>query len=250
MVKFLRWLTGRYVYPKRLPSGFGSNRIYVTSRSDIRLLAPGLERSGGDLFRVVNDYVEEGNTVWDIGSNLGILTFASADKVGVKGRVYSLEADPQYAAIQTRTQCSLPEGTGRVSILCAAVAGSSAILDLIIPRKGHARNHLSSVSGNSAGEAEMTKQVVTLTLDWLLDYWDAPDFMKVDVEGAEVLALSGAKKLLREIRPIIYIECSQDNSKKLTEIFKDASYSLFSINEQGKVSEIAECVFNTLAKPK
>ncbi len=42
------------------------------------------------------------------------------------------------------------------------------------------------VGGNSAGDAEMTKQVVTLSLDWLLEHWSHPNFIKIDVEGAPV----------------------------------------------------------------
>lgn len=250
IVKLLRRLTEPFLFGKKLPPEFGSHRILVTSRSDIRLLAPGLHRAGGDLFRVVGNYVSEGDTVWDIGSNLGILTFSSAVKVGPRGHVYSLEADPRYADIQSKTLRNFTANSGKVSILCAAVADRPGVLDLVIPKKGHARNHLGVVAGNSAGEAEMTKQVVTLTLDWLLDFWHAPQFVKIDVEGAEVLATQGADRLFTEIRPLCYIECSPENSETMTRFFKDRDYLLYLLTESGEEIPVEKFEFNTVVKPR
>lgn len=250
IVKIARKLTEPFLFYKELPSDFQRQKILVTSRSDIRLLAPGLERSAGDLLCVVRKYVPLNGVVWDIGSNLGILTFCSALKVGKGGSVFSLEADPRYADIQTRTLRGFTKKAGQVSILCAAVADQSGILDLIIPKKGHSRNHLSAVGGNDAGEADMTKQVLTLTLDWLLQYWTAPNFIKIDVEGAELLAVIGAEKLFSEMRPIGYIECSRENSEALTNFFKKHDYQLFSLDALGEEKSIEEFAFNTIVKPK
>lgn len=249
-IDIVRTLTGPFLFNKTLPSDFNRGKIIVTSRSDIRLLAPGLEQSAGDLFRVVRKYVSSNDVVWDIGSNLGILTFCSAIKVGKSGHVFSLEADPRYADIQSRTLRSFTDKAGKISILCAAVADRPGILDLVIPKKGHARNHLSVVAGNSAGEADMTKQVLTLTLDWLLEYWRPPNFVKIDVEGAELLAVNGGQKLFSEIRPVCYIECSQDNSAAMTRFFKEHHYALFYLDARGEEKSIDRFAFNTIVVPK
>lgn len=250
LIKIARAITGPFVFRKTLPRSFGRQKIYVSSRADIRLLAPGLHKSAGDLFMVVNNYVSPGSVVWDIGSNLGILSFCSASKVGTNGKVYSLEADPRYADIQSKTLRSLSSEMGKMSILCAAVANRSGILDLIIPKKGHARNHLSIVEGNSAGEADMTKQVVTLTLDWLLEHWSPPNFIKIDVEGAELLAIEGAKKLFSEVRPIGYIECSAANAESLTNFFTALDYDLFRLGSAGEEIPTNSFAFNTIVKPR
>lgn len=250
LVKFARHLTEPFLYRKTLPTEFGKERILVTSRSDIRFLTPGLERAAGDLFRVVNNYVSEGDTVWDIGSNLGILTFCSAVRVGMDGHVYSLEADPRYADIQTRTLRTFTKRAGQISILCAAVADKPGVLDLVIPRKGHSRNHLAVVTGNSAGEAEMTKQVLSVTLDWLLTYWRPPRFIKLDVEGAELLAVKGGDKLFGKIRPTGYIECSPEHSDLMTTFFKERRYLLYSLDRLGNETLVDRFVFNTVVKPR
>ena len=250
LVKAARAITGPFVFRKCLPRDLGGEKIYVSSRADIRLLAPGLQRSAGDLFRVVRNYVSADSVVWDIGSNLGILSFCSAAKVGPNGKVYSLEADPRYADIQSRTLRKLSSNTGKVTILCAAVANRFGILDLVIPKKGHARNHLSIVEGNSAGDADMTKQVVTLTLDSLLEHWSPPNFIKIDVEGAELLAIEGAKKLFSEVRPVGYIECSPANSRPLTDFFADLNYDLYTLDPTGAEIPTDTFAFNTIVKPR
>ncbi|MBK8095019.1 MAG: FkbM family methyltransferase [Verrucomicrobiaceae bacterium] len=244
-----RTLTGAFVFRKTLPAEFGSERLYVTSRSDIRLLVPGWKETAGDLFRVVNRYVSPGDTVWDIGSNLGILAFCAALKSGAQGLVYSLEADPRYADIQTRTRRNFTPHTAQISILCAAAADQLGILDFVIPKNGHARNHLAVVDGNAATESEMTKQVMTVTLDWLLTYWNAPQFIKIDIEGAEWLAMLGASKLITKIRPRCYIECNEENATAMTQLFVANKYLLFSLDKAGNEQPVQRFEFNTIAIP-
>jgi glycosyltransferase involved in cell wall biosynthesis len=118
VIKFVRKITSPFVFTKRLPKEFDRAKIYVTTISDIRLIAPGMERSAGDLFTVANKYVNKDDVVWDIGSNLGILSFCSAVKVTKSGHVYSLEADPRYADIQSRTLKKFTNEAGKVIILC------------------------------------------------------------------------------------------------------------------------------------
>lgn len=250
LVKLARRATGGWVWRKRLPADFGRAPVLVSSRSDIRLLAPGLERAAGDLFAVVRNCVAPGDVVWDIGSNLGILGFCAAIRSGPAGSVFSLEADPRYADIQSRTLQQFPKESAKVSILCAAVADRNGILELVIPKKGHARNHLGVVGGNSPGEAETTKQVVTLTLDWLLDHWSPPDFIKIDVEGAELLAVNGGQRLFSEHRPVGYIECSPENAAALTRFFKDRDYRLFTLGEDGREQPAEAFAFNTVVRPR
>lgn len=245
----VRAITGPIVFRKKLPRDFGSQKILVTSRSDLRLLAPGLQWSGGDLFTVVRNYVKSGQVVWDIGSNLGILSFSAAQKAGPTGSVYSLEADPRYADLQGRSARKLLSSSAPVSVLSAAIADTIGLLELVIPKNGHTQNHLSVVDWNEADDFECSKQVVTITLDFLLNYWRHPDFVKIDVEGAEVLAIQGGQILFAEVRPIAYIECSRANRGILTQFFIEKDYSLFRVDENGAEHRVEEFVFNTLVKP-
>lgn len=244
-----RTISGKLVFRKKLPHAFGRGHVNVTSRSDIRLLAPGFTRCAGDLMQVASAYIKEGSCVWDIGSNLGIFSFCASRKAGSSGRVFSLEADFFYVDLQHKTTRSLPAGYAPVSPLCAAVSDSMAILDLSIPKRGHSRNHLAIVAGNDAGETVMRKQVVSITADFLLNFWPKPDFVKVDVEGAEILFLRGATQLLQSARPQMYIEVGSSNTEEATQILKSFDYRMFSVSPDGSENAISRCEFNTIVRP-
>ncbi len=234
---------------KRLPVEFGKALINVTTRSDIRFLWPGFHRSSGDLLQVAAAYIRRGDCIWDLGSNLGIFSFCAAWKAGPPGTVFSLEPDPFYVNLQHKTITSLPAGYASIFPLCAAVANKPGILALSIPKRGQSRNHLSIVSGNDPGETELEKLVVTISADFLLDHWNPPTFVKIDVEGSELLFLQGATRLLTEIRPILYIEIADRNREIATGILSSFGYRFFTRFPNGVETEQKTCVFNTIAKP-
>jgi FkbM family methyltransferase len=247
-IRALRALTGRVVFRKTLPARFGGGHVYIAPRSDIRLLAPGWSTTSADLLRVAESYIRPGACVWDIGSNLGIFSACAAWKAGASGRVYAVEAAPAYATLQHETYRRLSSGYAPVVVLCAAVADTVGLLELAIPRKGHARAHLTAVAGNEAGSTEYTKQVVTVTADFLLQHWAAPDVVKVDIEGAEALFFAGAARLLDEVRPTFYVEVSEVNAAAVTALFHAHGYRLFNVQGSAELP-IDGCAFNTLARP-
>jgi hypothetical protein len=107
---------------------------------------------------------------------------------------------------------------------------------------------LAVVEGNDAGESEARKQVVSVTADFLLQYWPKPDFVKVDIEGAEILFLLGATKLLKDVRPQMYIEVSQSNSELATQILSSLNYNFFTISSSGSEQPIERLSFNSIAR--
>ena len=46
---------------------------------------------------------------------------------------------------------------------------------------------------------DVAAEVLTITLDTMIDKWGTPDLIKIDVEGYEINVLFGAKKKIREI---------------------------------------------------
>ncbi len=249
LARIARHMTGRFTFRKRLPAEFGGARIYVTARSDVRLLAPGFSSTAADLLQVARSYVKAGDCVWDIGSNVGTFSFCAAWKAGPQGRVFALEADPYYAELLHRTARTLSAQYASVVPLCAAAADRSSILELAIAKRGHSRNYLRIVSNMDANETEAVKQVMSVTGDFLLAHWPKPDFVKIDIEGAELLFLAGASKVLSTARPSLYLEVSPSNSDLMTELLLTHRYVLSRVSADGTVSPADRCEFNTLAQP-
>ena len=250
LIQVLGQITGCAVWWKPLPSNFQGAGVYVTSSANIRVLCPGMKKAFGDFLQVAELFVKPGHVIWDIGSNLGIFSIAAATMASKQGQVYSLEADTKYTELQARTVRRLSLSAAPVDVLCASVADRLGILKLVIPNRGHSRSHLSIVPGNQAGEEKFRKYVPALTLDSLLNCWRPPSLLKVDVESAEVLVLNGAKKILKEIRPIIYIECSQYNQKVMTKMLRQESYVIAKLETDGSLTYLNHCILNTLALPE
>lgn len=249
LARLSRQITGRFPFRKRLPAAFGRARINVTTRSDSRFFLPGFSLTAGDLLQVAGSHIQRGDCVWDIGGNLGIFAVCAAWKAGPQGKVFTVEADPYFAELQHRTARRLGDGYAPVVPLCAAVADKISVLELAIPKRGQSRNHLRIVAGNDAGENEAIKQVLTVTADFLLEHWPKPDFVKVDIEGAELLFFQGARQLLTTVRPRFYLEVNEPNQDKITELLLSHNFRLFRLTKAGETAPLERCEFNTLAIP-
>ena len=172
-----------------------------------------------DLDALARAHVGDGTVVWDIGANCGTFAF-SCD--GAAKRV-AIEPDPFLCSLIAKSA----ERNGlAVSCYQAAVGNRSGTARLSIARRGRASNHLAEVEGSTqTGGDRAFLNVRLMTLDELLDVEGRPDFVKIDVEGAEVLVLHGATRLLAS-KPIIYIEVFADHAKECRAILTNAGYDI------------------------
>ena len=238
-----------FEFRKRLPSEFGGERMYVTARSDARVLKLGWDGCAYDLQLVARHIIEPGMCVWDVGANLGIMSVLAAYRVGSSGAVYALEADPAYADRIFRSSQRLSGSYQPVNVLCAAIANRDGILEFAIAKQGHARNKLLGLADDSF-EVEARKMVPTIRGDELLETWRAPDFIKMDVEGAELEALQGSRAILESVRPIFYIEVSPENQEAVSELFHSYDYDIFHLKGDGTERPEEQCTFYTVARPR
>ena len=187
--------------------------------------------------------------VWDIGANLGIMSTFAASKVGSSGAVYALEADPYYAHQIFSTSRKLSNAYQPINVLCAAIADRTGVLDFGVSSRGHARNRLIDYADDSF-QVEARKMVPAVTGDELLKAWRSPDFIKMDVEGAELDALRGCDTVLADCRPIFYIEVAPENQQSVTQLFRQYDYEIFHLRGDGSETPIDTCCFYTIARPK
>ncbi len=144
-------------------------------------------------------FVCAGDTVLDVGANHGLYAYHLSRLVGASGRVHTFEPVPLNLGILRYTVKHLrlnnvtihPEG-------CGEEPGSArfcVLLDHGIPQLGWPRRQ----------EAEGLKfQCGIVRLDDVIDA--KVSFLKIDVDGAELLVLRGAQRILRESQPVILFE--------------------------------------------
>lgn len=160
-----------------------------------------------DTLEALEALVRPGNTVLDIGANVGAHTLHLARLVGEKGRVIAFEpTDFAIAKLRANLRANkeleprvvVHQGflVADVSTTVPAIASSWPV-DGTVPDDALMASRTMAVSGASA-----------MTLDAVLSGAGHPlvHLIKMDVDGHELEVLEGARRLLSEQSPIIVME--------------------------------------------
>ena len=140
------------------------------------------------------EHVGAGATVIDLGANVGYYTLLAAHCVGSGGRVLACEPEPLNASFLRRHVTA--NRLRNVDILEVAVGDRDG--EVRFTRgKGRGRGHISD-------EGELTVPLRRLD-DIVQDADLAPDFLKIDVEGAEDDVFAGGIQTLERHRPMIFL---------------------------------------------
>ncbi len=214
---------------RRLPEEFGRVKMRVSPESGgLRYWKFNLGGVDTGLLDFVREFVKPGMSVWDVGANLGLLSFASAAKAGPSGQVVAVEPDVDNQKLLLRTIRANVGKMAEVNVLGVAVAKPpTRFAKFEISGRSRASNKLAGFGNTQFGAAAETRAVVIVTLDEMLQGFRPPDVLKMDVEGAEIDAILGGPKLLSEVRPIFTFEVNPENRDAMTRILVDAGYLLF-----------------------
>jgi len=166
-------------------------------------------------------YLRPGMTFYDLGANNGFFSLLAARLVGEQGRVMAFEADPEIAA-RLREHVSR-NGFRNITVAERAVwsDASRVFFERADPETSPDRGlgHIVSTASSN------TIAIEALTLDDFARTSPAPDFIKCDVEGAEVEVFRGAQWLLAEKHPGIVCEIhSEANRRALLADLKHFGY--------------------------
>ena len=152
--------------------------------------------------------LDPGEVFWDIGANVGYFALVAAAAVGDTGQVLAFE--PGAAALERLTEnVGLnPYKNIRIYHLAVADRDGEATLYRAEGIADSSASLFSAAAGAAGGET-----CVTVALDGFLEKEKlvAPDFVKLDVEGAELSALSGAAAILADPRPLLLVEMEEKN---------------------------------------
>jgi FkbM family methyltransferase len=147
--------------------------------------------------------VKPGATVIDVGAHEGVHLAHAADLVGSKGKVIGFEPLPLYAeSLRARFA-----GEPNVEVRQLALAAEPATGKFYYVRNGAGESGLRHRAVYNAGEPDIEEIEVEIdTLDRQCADLARVDFVKIDVEGAEIDCLKGGTKLLARHRPYVSVE--------------------------------------------
>lgn len=180
--------------------------------------------------KALSDFLRPGMTFYDLGANIGFFSLIAAQLVGTSGHVVAFEADPEIAARlrenlaynkfdhATIEQKAVWFDVGMVSFARADINTS--------PDRG-----LGHVTRDTLAD-ENSIAVEAISLDAYTASHPVPDFLKCDVEGAEVAVFQGAARLLAERRLVLLVEMhSEENHRVLRQKFTTFGYACSDLDE-------------------
>ena len=202
-------LLGYKSEPRTIVRGLASGyRISVSPAENLGYL---LGTAEPHLQRAIKKYVVAGDTAYDIGANMGYVSMSLAKRVGPKGHVIAFEPVPRNIDL-LRTNI---ENNKLTNIRVLEVAASDKSGEAVI-RIGENLSTASLIWHRSDPSA-VGLAIQTVAIDDLIEAGDLPEpkFVKIDVEGAEGLALQGMRRTIAAARPVLFVECS-DAGRELT----------------------------------
>lgn len=169
----------------------------------------------------IRQFVSAGDTVYDIGASLGYVSLSLAKRVGPQGRVIAFEPFAQ-SIVKFRKNIEL-NSVKNIRLLESAAsddAGETTMRVLENPSTASLVWHRDSTCAK-----EFT--IRTVRIDDLVDARELPypNFVKIDVEGAEASVLQGMSRTLATARPALFVECSEIGREKSWHLLQGLGYT-------------------------
>lgn len=191
------------------------------------------------IFNAIKTKKPSGKVIFDIGAHIGFHSLYFARLIGEDGKVYSFE--PNSANFK-RAELIFNENDDvkkRITIFNIAVSDKSETVEFNL------NNDIESgrSSGNFIEKADTfwnkdmyaekgfvkakTRSIPIDSFKEELGINDSPDFIKIDVEGAEYLVLLGALKTLLAKKPVLFIEIhSMENMFNVVSLLHSLKYDM------------------------
>ena len=163
------------------------------------------ERQELNFFRSV---LRPGDTVLDIGANFGLYAILAARLVGREGRVLAFEPDP--ANLRYLRLNMLLNRQPRIEVLPVALGDEEGETEFICVSQGaYSALKVAEVPGDTSAI-----RVRQATLDAIAasEQLNSVDFIKMDVEGAELLVLQGGEDFFRKV-PRALVMCEFNDNR-------------------------------------
>jgi FkbM family methyltransferase len=152
-----------------------------------------------------------GGTFVDAGAHIGYYSLKAARVVGPKGHVIAIEPNPDtLRQLRDNIQAS---GANVIAVQPVACSDSEGELDLFAAARANTgKTSLSRANAQQSGGVSAVYHVRARPLDAIIQETGVSrvDVMKIDVEGAELLVLKGAKQTLARYRPVLIVEVTDE----------------------------------------
>ncbi|MEP6796449.1 MAG: FkbM family methyltransferase [Saprospiraceae bacterium] len=231
---FLRNVLGNKISRKKIA---GSQMMLYYERSQhLGLLLHKNVRYESEFSKIILQHIEKDDLVFEIGSNIGQYSLLIAEKIGVNGRLVCIEPDSDNVAYLAFNVYK--NRLKQVEILNVAVGEKS----------GHATFYKDTMTGGRMSSLfekytsdhfkGITEEVRMITLQELIEKFGVPQFIKVDVEGAESIIFSDASLIDQGTK--FLIEVREETKEYIFNLFRNQDFQIQVLGEKVFNAEKAE----------
>lgn len=247
-IKIFRWLLRLIDIPVTLQFNDIYFPVYGSfSRNLTFLLSQGTlteeeERKNFEYIVKKNQFV----CFYDVGANIGLYTFLFLSLTrDLKSQAILFEPDLYNLTLLKQTINSA--NLRNAIVLNFAVSDHEGTVNFVPDSISGATGSIQNNSQTKTMTERLyktqkieSKIVTCVSLDSITKLFSPPDFMKIDVEGAESLVFSGAWQVIETYKPAIMFESSspEDNALILKKL-KDLDYKIFdmrTLEEKNKLT--------------
>lgn len=191
---------------------------------------------------LVRSQINKGDIVVDMGANIGYYTLIFAELVGGDGKVFAFEPDPDnFSLLSKNVKENKFDNIVLVNKAVSDINGKTKLY-LSEDNKGDHRIYDSGENRDS-----VVVDVVYLD-DFLSEYKNKIDFIKMDIQGAEGNALNGMINILKNNKKIkilaefwpMGLDNFCFNSRNFLETLEDCGFNIYEIQATGLIKTTKE----------
>lgn len=181
-------------------------KMYVDI-GDMGDLTPALVSTGiyhKQMTEVVKSIITRGMVCLDIGAMIGYFTLIMARLVGEEGKIFAFEPEPHNFDLLVRNIAV--NGFGNVTAVPKAISNKNEKAKLFLDRVNLGSHSLVRPGQNTHTLGRDIIEVEAQTLEsFFRDYNGKIDFVKMDVEGAELAVLEGMENIINKNKDLVII---------------------------------------------
>jgi len=185
-----------------------------------------------DLQEAASTLIKKGDVVYDVGANIGYMSMLFARYAGMEGKIFAFEAFPQNVE-RMKKNITINNLENQIIVLNYAVVDSNKEVSFLV-----GPSHETGKAEGSVGRKETAYRdriiIQGISLDDFVFSLDnpLPDVVKMDIEGGEVMALPGMKRVLQEGRPLVFLELhGPEAATQAKRILQTVHYDIHSLEK-------------------
>ncbi len=224
----------KHIWNSRGYFPYYQQQVYFPKSSIIfsRAINEGIYESGN--VKIMEALIKPNTFVLDIGANIGLMAIpmlASSKNVNV----ISVEPSPNSFPYLLKTQ-QHSRFNDRWSLVSKAMSNMTGKINFQLAKPGDAAYE--SILNTNRTTFINSIEVECTTIDHIWLEYKEPNvsFIKIDIEGADLLALKGAKECINKCKPTILMEWNKVNiipfkvdNRDLMAFSKEMNYTIFAL---------------------